>query len=693
MLIMKKVLLLVAFLAPFIAKSQCTTTNATGCVCADGSSNDCDLLPDITISWFALQTYMSGPTEYSQTGNGVNDGRLRVTGSTPNIGYGSFTVRGEDNAGTKYFVCGTDTTTFDPGICADGNSPQQLLIQRIYHKNGNTMTYTDRWAGAMTYHPTHGHNHVNDWAYMTLRLEDPTEPDPRNWPIVGNGAKLGFCLMDYGTCPYYDGHCRDVNTVNNQGTNLNTSGVFPNYGLGGGAYNCSPVEQGISVGYTDIYSEQLDGMWINIPPGTCNGDYWIVAEADRNNDFLESNEDNNYTAIPFTLTQQVASNPVANISSTLGSSICSGDNVTLTATTGLSYLWSNGATTQSITVSASGTYTCDVTMYCGTPTASFTLSVDPIAGAPTSVSADQVICSGQSTTLSATGNSIHWFNSSMVEVGIGPTFTTPSLTGTTSFYAQDFSSVTPIADQVGPNDNSIGGGGILNDNSRYLIFDVAQPIIINSVKVFSTTTAGNRTIMVLDQGGNMVQGGTFFIDNTGEQIIPVNFSVPAGSDYEMRVTSTIVDLYRNNAGVTYPYVDGTGTVTITGSQAGAGFYYYFYDWQISVEGSQCPGPQAMITVNVDPCLGVDENTDMLSRMNIYPNPNDGLFTFNLDMPGTADFVLTVTDILGKNIYSKSQERITGMYSENIDLKGVDAGIYFATIQIEGKTYVKKVVIE
>ena len=101
----------------------------------------------------------------------------------------------------------------------------------------------------------------------------------------------------------------------------------------------------------------------------------------------------------------------------------------------------------------------------------------------------------------------------------------------------------------------------------------------------------------------------------------------------------------------------------------------------------------MITVNVDPCLGVDENTDMLSRMNIYPNPNDGLFTFNLDMPGTADFVLTVTDILGKNIYSKSQERITGMYSENIDLKGVDAGIYFATIQIEGKTYVKKVVIE
>lgn len=685
---MKKFLLLGAFLAPFIAQSQCTTTNATGCVCADGSSTDCDLLPDITISWFALETYMSGPTEYSQTGNGVNDGRLRVTGSTPNIGYGSFTVRGEDDNGTKYFVCGTDTTTFDPGICADGNSPQQLLLQRIYHKNGNTMTYTDRWAGAMTYHPTHGHNHVNDWAYMTLRLEDTNEPDPRNWPIVGTGAKLGFCLMDYGTCPYYDGHCRDVNTVYNQGTNLNTSGQFPNYGLGGGAYNCSPVEQGISVGYTDIYSENLDGMWVNIPPGTCNGNYWIVAEADRNNDFLESNENNNYTAIPFTLTQQVSNNPTATIVSSEGSAICVGETTTLTATTGLSYLWSTNETTKSIVVSAAGTYTCDVTMYCGTATATYTITVDAVASAPTSN--DEVVCSGQSATLSATGNSIHWFNSSMVEVGVGSTFITPSLTANAQYFAQDYSSVAPILDEVGPNDNTIGTGGILNSTAQYLYFDASQNVVINSVKVFSNA-ASNRTIMVLDAAGNMVQGGTFFID-AGEQIVPVNFSVPVGSGYEMRLTSANGELYRNNSGVSFPYVDGTGAVTITGSTS-TGFYYWFYDWQISIEGSQCPGPTTLVNVVVDPCLGIDENADMLSRMNIYPNPNDGLFTFNLDLPGTADFVFTVSDVLGKNIYSKSQERITGMYSENINLKGVDAGIYFATILIEGKTYVKKIVIE
>ena len=68
--------------------AQCTTTNATSCQCQNTSQTNCDLLPDITISWYALQNYAGGPNEYSQTGNGVNNGRLKVTGSTPNIGHG-----------------------------------------------------------------------------------------------------------------------------------------------------------------------------------------------------------------------------------------------------------------------------------------------------------------------------------------------------------------------------------------------------------------------------------------------------------------------------------------------------------------------------------------------------------------------------------------------------------------------------
>ena len=280
-----------------LAQAPCTTTNAAGCGCRDGST-DCDLLPDITISWRAIESYLGGPQEFAQTGNGIDNGRLKITGSTPNIGYGSFTVRG-----TRWFVCGTDTFQYANGTpppCPGGALPHQLLHQRVYHKTNGVMTYHDRFAGAMTYHPTHNHNHVDEWAIFTLRLRDSTKADPRQWPIVGTGAKVGFCLMDYYSCSDGNaaGHCRDNNVVYQQGTALGATSNFRNYGLGGGQYNCSPIEQGISSGYTDVYSKNLDGMWINVPADLCNGQYWIVMEVDPHNYFQEENELNNYTAIP-----------------------------------------------------------------------------------------------------------------------------------------------------------------------------------------------------------------------------------------------------------------------------------------------------------------------------------------------------------------------------------------------------------
>ncbi|HRU62083.1 MAG TPA: hypothetical protein P5565_11495, partial [Bacteroidia bacterium] len=136
------------------ASAQCTTTNATTCVCPPGQGTDCDLLPDITVSKDAISN-SGGTTEYAQTGAGTNysgqgsdDGRLRLTGATPNIGYGPIEVRGQSR-----WVCGTDTSLTYPGVggCPNGMDPKQVVVQRIYHKNGNAMSFTDRLAGTMTY--------------------------------------------------------------------------------------------------------------------------------------------------------------------------------------------------------------------------------------------------------------------------------------------------------------------------------------------------------------------------------------------------------------------------------------------------------------------------------------------------------------------------------------------------------------
>ncbi len=261
----------------------CTVNDARGCVCEDGST-DCYLLPNIKLSYDLLVDAAENPE---------TPGLLRVSVSTPNVGHGPLRV-----IATNDLVCGVDTF-FNSSItvCPDGSDPSQLVKQRVYRKQGDNMTYQDRWAGTMTYHPTHAHAHFDDWGVYSLRIPDPNEPNPLNWTMVGEGAKLGFCLMDYGTCEYYNGHCRDDND------NILTTNL-PNYGLGGGTYSCGVTNQGISVGWTDVYYYYLDGMFITIPAGVCNGDYALVVQVDPHDVLLEENENDNLMVAPITLTQQ-----------------------------------------------------------------------------------------------------------------------------------------------------------------------------------------------------------------------------------------------------------------------------------------------------------------------------------------------------------------------------------------------------
>ena len=58
--------------------------------------------------------------------------------------------------------------------------------------------------------------------------------------------------------------------------------------------------QGLSVGYTDIYSKNLEFQWVDIT-GLHWGTYWCEMESDSLNDILESDETNNVTRFKFTI--------------------------------------------------------------------------------------------------------------------------------------------------------------------------------------------------------------------------------------------------------------------------------------------------------------------------------------------------------------------------------------------------------
>lgn len=262
---------------PLPPPGPCGFNAVNNCFCPDGST-DCDLLPDMTASG---QIIIDQHTEYP--------GYITLSNATPNIGWGPMEIHGVDTC-----FCGTTMVPCSTTVCPNGQPVKQMVMQTIYHKNGNVMTSYMRNAGTMSYHPTHGHIHVDSWADYTLR-EATNDPNPLNWPIVGTGTKQSFCLINLGDCTANPGLC----VANNNDTL--TMDSIPNAPLGN-VSGCG-VDQGIYVGKLDIYSQGMGGQ--NIQFGDiCNGNYYIVSVTDPDNWFLEQDETNNAVAVPIALTDQ-----------------------------------------------------------------------------------------------------------------------------------------------------------------------------------------------------------------------------------------------------------------------------------------------------------------------------------------------------------------------------------------------------
>jgi len=136
------------------------------------------------------------------------------------------------------------------------------------------------------------------------------------------------------------------------------------------------------------------------------------------------------TSSPIVVT--VNSLPSANITASGATTLCQGGNVVLTASAGSSWLWSTGATTQSITVSTTGNYSVTVTNAGGCTAASsataVTVSPSPVVNITASPYTS--LFPGLSTTLTANvtppGTYIYaWFKNGVLVSGA----TTATLAG------------------------------------------------------------------------------------------------------------------------------------------------------------------------------------------------------------------------------------------------------------------------
>lgn len=161
------------------------------------------------------------------------------------------------------------------------------------------------------------------------------------------------------------------------------------------------------------------GLW-TIVSGTAS----IASPSSPNSEVIVN--PGNIAVLKWTLTNNCSSSsdevtiangvsPTASISGT--NTICSGESTTFTASGGITYAWSTGATTASINVSSAGTYTVTVTNAAGcTATASRTLTVNSPPSA--SISGANSICGGGASTFTASGGGTYVWNTGATTAAI-----------------------------------------------------------------------------------------------------------------------------------------------------------------------------------------------------------------------------------------------------------------------------------
>jgi gliding motility-associated-like protein len=189
---------------------------------------------------------------------------------------------------------------------------------------------------------------------------------------------------------------------------------------------------------------------------------------------------------------------------------CAGDSVTLTSSTGTSYLWSTGATSDSINITASGSYTVRVTNASGcysAASAATIVTVNALPVTPTiTAGGPTAFCAGGSVTLtSSTGTNYLWSNAATIQNN--------NVTSSGSYTVQ-----------------------ITNASGCRSAASVATIVTVNAFPVTPTITADGPTTICADGSVTLTSSAEAIYLWSNAATTP-NINVTSAGSYTVRVTN------------------------------------------------------------------------------------------------------------------------------------------------------------
>jgi hypothetical protein len=345
---------------------------------------------------------------------------------------------------------------------------------------------------------------------------------------------------------------------------------------------------------------------------------------------------------------------------------CAGTVVLDAQNAGLSYLWTDASTAQTLAVSSTGTY--DVTVTNANGCATNDAIVVTINSLPVVSLGTDVIQCGGTVTLDAqnAGAAYVWTDMSTAQaLAVSSTGTYDvTVTDGNGCIGMDTIDVTinslPVVDLGNDSSFCAGGAGIMldaqNAGSTYLWNDGT------TTQMLTAASAGTYSVTVTDANGCEGTDAVVITVNA-LPVITLTSSADSVCDYGMPLT-----LNATPAGGTY---SGTG---VTGASfdpavAGMGAHSVYYAY---TDMNGCSATDTT-QIFVDLCTGIAAVTE--AEIRIYPNPaSDNLV---IDMAGiNTSALMSICDVSGKLVM---QEKLNGGSAVQVNISAFENGIYFVNI--------------
>lgn len=418
---------------------------------------------------------------------------------------------------------------------------------------------------------------------------------------------------------------------------------------------------------------------------------------------------------------QAVINPVPDVSLGNDTSILDGDSIDFDAGTGFTtYLWSNGATTQTINVNTTGCYSVTITNSFGctnTDEVCLTVVLPFDAGVTAIVNPIDQDCSSATTDVSVVVTNLGSSAASSIPVDV-------TITGSATANFSD-----TVAGPLNPGDTVVISMGTFNSVTGGTYTITAYTSYVSDQNTANDTTTSTVDINIAPGapagvGTSRCGEGSVILNASGTNTTAW-YDAPIGGNllfvgdvYSIPSLSTTTTFYAQDGNIcntqpraavvatinALPNVNLGNDTTVTDSlilDAGTGFVQYLWNTSETTQTIEVDSSGTIIvavidgngcinsdTVEVTIIVGLTEN-QIANGMMIYPNPTAS--KLNINLGNTSNAIITITDMQGQILMTDKVNNASDAV-RTYDVTTYAKGIYFLNITSGGQTSTSKVIV-